>query len=946
MIEKDVVHLYKGQVGLYPALFLSSLLYNSYKGRTKGLLTVLFLLMLILVLPFSFALPEPVGVWDFADDWLADKVNDNDMNMNDLFNDNITFKNEPSVNYSIPQAGKYLYTDTYTSGVLHLASGDAYTICGWFRIADEAGGQTAFLEIFNGVIEGSDYSVSFILSGDKNTHYLITNNGGSNGYRTISTSMAVETWYHYCIQQDYTNQTVRVVRNGADMGGSDSGTYPTAPSSSTQAFTIGYDGASSGTTSWYGNIDEVYFFDSWLSIDDMQELYNSGDGLFYPFTTPAHDIEPLFLDRDNRSNIYDVIAEDDHFFWGANYTYDGAVIDDAVCYQTAANISSHFDNRSNDDYQLNTTSDYIFTVMADTASDVFNDRIIFDVCRGSINNDLDVYINGGLFKTVTSAVIPPCTAGFHEEDFITSAYDNISTYNVTLRCADCSPSANSFMRILSGEDHDRLEVERKYYHHTHNLTYNSTSSLYEFNGHVYRFAFSGENATFNITCNANQSNFSIEIADAAILINITSFNDEPFISGGEYEINESNNIIASFAGDITTGVEFNLSDENLTIIKQGNNENLTVSGSELDYSGLYYINISATDDEGNVYYENASFIINDTTFPLITFINPLEDNTTTAVINETFQFQAVLQDPNLFAYECVIKDPADDIRYNFNDTGLTSISDTVLENIVPDFTGVWTANCTVADDHTKNKLPKYKHSKNNDNLMFNLTGMKNKHEYLIDSISITKIGGSNIKGINLYEEEDRISFEYEFLGSGKKNLKLRVSCQDMHFRGESDYDAHFVCYKAMSWVDFVSDDVVSYTVEKIKDDVYDIDISLKDVRKTKFKSIGGVNILSKEVVFTVTEPAPEAETNTTLINLQCPSSIPGQMSLFMGLFIIAGIIILWFTLSVNIFGYLAGCACVLYSVVLWGCAWYLGLVVLIAGVILFLISLVIDLSGS
>lgn len=140
---------------------------------------------------------------------------------------------------------------------------------------------------FNSLQTGTKYLLS--LRGEKNIYLeknssnviIFSINDGSTraiGATTVSTS----TWYHIVCTYSPTNG-MRIYINGSlddSLAGSRN------PQSKSETNHIG---ALASTSNVDAKIDEVYFWSRELASTEATELYNSGAGLQYPFTTSAED---------------------------------------------------------------------------------------------------------------------------------------------------------------------------------------------------------------------------------------------------------------------------------------------------------------------------------------------------------------------------------------------------------------------------------------------------------------------------------------------------------------------------------------------------------------------------------------------------------------------------------------------------------------------------------
>jgi hypothetical protein len=113
------------------------------------------------------------------------------------------------------------------------------------------------------------------------THNTFIGFGGNN-YGNTSVTMTAGTWYH--IVATYDGSNVHIYINNTD-GGAVAATINPA-SAGTQTFFVGNITVAGSTTNGCdGLIDEVAVWTRALSSTEVSQLYNSGNGFQYPFST-------------------------------------------------------------------------------------------------------------------------------------------------------------------------------------------------------------------------------------------------------------------------------------------------------------------------------------------------------------------------------------------------------------------------------------------------------------------------------------------------------------------------------------------------------------------------------------------------------------------------------------------------------------------------------------
>ena len=166
-------------------------------------------------------------------------------------------------------------TDASQSG---LDFSDALTFAGWIKL--ESAPASYYSMIGKRVGTGNQRSYLFYgLNGNLVFDNSSTGSDGSSVSVTATTNTA--TWYHVAVTK--TGTTVKFYLNGSQQGATQTATLSSIYNS-TAPFELGW---------WSDNADADLdgFMDEWgvwsrvLSDAEITELYNSGAGLSYPFTT-------------------------------------------------------------------------------------------------------------------------------------------------------------------------------------------------------------------------------------------------------------------------------------------------------------------------------------------------------------------------------------------------------------------------------------------------------------------------------------------------------------------------------------------------------------------------------------------------------------------------------------------------------------------------------------
>ena len=612
------------------------------------------------------------------------------------------------------------------------------------------------------------------------------------------------------------------------------------------------------TQGFSGRIDQVTVWNRSITEEEIVEIWNGGNGLD-PFDIPFIPSNNLNLTLlNNVKQQYSSISERDEFWITINYTNssDDIILGADCNFTSNNNITAHFKNSSVNNFSLSTSLDELNLNVNEGVTNLLIDNINFRVCKEtSPSPTLSIFVNDVLHKTL-SAEIPLCSIGFHTENNMTTDFIGLSSVNVSLRCLDCG-SATRELTILSDNQNDLLHFERQFSTHTEtNMPFNASNGLYEYNGHQYEYLSSGlTKGNIFITCNDDTKTEIFEVFDIGLTIQILSIDDILFVDGLQIESSDSTDIIIEIFGDIIQSLEFNVTYENGTLIKNTNLEFMSLSELNLNIDGIYNISIEAIDDEGNVTIKKGYFLLNDTTNPIITFTNPNSDNSSIFLLNSTTFIQMVFSDLNLFAYEVIILDPNGFIVNTFNKININSSSSSLSQIMNLSVIGIYQINASVSDDHTKQDIEDYNYIiKDTEDMLFLFK------DY---NISIDYTGKYGIRELNLIKEFDRYSFDYDFnyaLDLNDEWIKhsFEISCPNIVYRKDSVYKAHFVCGNGLGghWIDFESPNQnIEVEVKQKSEDTYEIDMNMKPER-LKLSSIGGLNIVNQMINFSIVQEFP------------------------------------------------------------------------------------------
>lgn len=644
----------------------------------------------------------------------------------------------------------------------------------------------------------------------------------------------------------------------------------------------------------YANIQEIYF-------------WNGTDAV------PSNPVSKVLLLQPNKETFPLVnVEENDFFYMAGNYTLLGVPLEGGNCNFTANNITYHEAINTKDNVSLNISSSQLSLSLNEGFTNATVDHVSFSVCREGLKTPLQIYKDGGLFSTIDQNVIPVCSMGTHFENSNTTSWLNDSNVNITLACSACNGGSKKLTIVST--NNISLSINRDFSTHTEDLTYNITTSLYE-KTHLYHYSTSGINvANITLNCNGTIDSELFTVGNLNLSIEIVSINDDVFVEGMNLESTNTTIIVIEITGDVVSAISFNVTYSNGTVIKTSSQEFISLSNDNLDEDGTYNISITAIDDEGNPTSLNSYFLINDTTAPQIVWKLPNPDNSSTYATNTNVTINFSVYDINLFAYNYSVRYPNGTLYLNESFVGGIS-ADTLnfSRYINVSVQGVWRLDLEVADSHHlygKQKVDSWKVDKpKSDTLEFN------------DCLEIEFEGAYNV-GTTKYDYFYDFSVGYDS-PSMSRHIKIKSKCGTLYYLSDSPFNAHFALYgdSMRAWIDFEG---VSETpnVQNMGNNTYELTFyNLPD--EVTFNSIGGLNSVSKTVLFTVFEPSTigiyESMGNNT------PSSWTRQLDLEST----SGVFLLFFLLSVTVLMTVMGAithpAVLMFASIMW---FFLGWIVL------------------
>ena len=255
-------------------------------------------------------------------------------------------------------------------------------------------------------------------------------------------------------------------------------------------------------------------------------------------------------------------------------------------------------------------------------------------------------------------------------------------------------------------------------------------------------------------------------------------------------------------------------------------------------------------------------IIIDTTTPIISQASGIQDNFFYFVdgagrtnLQGIFNFT----DDNLYSVNV-----STDVEQVFYVDSLTSTlyNYTLDHNVSAYAPGLHYINITAADGHTANKIPKYKYSKRTNELKFDFK----KDEKIFEKDYVNIRVKNTLVTIDLEKQEDRYIFTTNGLLRTPKSLTFVIeSDRKIDFVGDKyGYEGHLIVPSLGKWIDFEIEGKTGnekYFVERINDNTVEVTVSNLKNKKTRFHSIGDLNIDSIQIPFYVVNATHLTSTN-------------------------------------------------------------------------------------
>lgn len=820
---------------------------------------------------------------------------------------------------------------------LDFNSSQAYSVSMWVKFTGTPGDEA--LLCFNDVSAQNNFWLDCMMyySTDSSLSVLTVKTGDAGDFCSAAPfSINTSKWYHLVHTWSGSGGNKSLYMDNKQVS---SCTHLPNPNNPPVGVSIGFRDFDNiwGASHFY--IDEVAIYNRSISTTEITQLYNTGSGTTYPFTIETISLSLILYDTS-----FGKITQLDNFqsfYPAANYSNQTDPKQGAVCNMTGYNISTNFLHPYKANYTLNTSSDYISFNVTEGTTNLLYDTIRFSVCDNSPTTDVSIYLNGTLFRTVSSSVIPSCSSGKHTEVNITRSLLSNTSYNLRLQCNTCDITGSKYMRFIMIND-SILSASRKFSSYTEDLTYNTSLGVYTFVTHPYMY----DDTTGNITlkCDNSTVNQGFNVTNNPPTIVITEINNYTYAPNILIERQYNNTIIAEIDTEIITYIQFNLSYSNGTIINSSlNTESLYFQGSAVNTTGIYNISIVAVDNDGQYNLTKGFFRVNDTSFPEVTHIFPLLSNTSEMTQNVSTLFQMDFNDEVLFAYNVTLTRPDNTLAINWTKTGLNIPTYLFREYYSPDSVGIWTLNVTLADAHTANEIKDLRTGLKGTTLTFYTDKYKKNKLEKTDEVNITYMEDYGTREIKAIKDGDRYKFYYEFFMDNKdlnaeyNRHRFKVQCDELYYIEDSPWPGHFVCWNTMQWIDFNTSSLISYTVDDCGDGCYMIDMKTKSgSNNLTFESIGGLNNVTGSLTFDVVAPS----TSVILGFTTCPSGVEGKMLLAIVLVVIMFLYYISFKFNVILVEFMTSLSFAFFSAILYNCAEMLGIIIGIVAVMFVAVSFV------
>jgi len=221
-------------------------------------------------------------------------------------------------------------TTQYASGTIP-STPNGISICAW--IYPTVGNETGYLFGHGNGINNGIAIVKNNGSSDTAGTYISGVRPGAAWVPRTTTSYIKDTWQFICLTGTTSTDTVKIYLNGNDI--------TTVSNETASGMTNFFFGAQGGTyKAVTGIYDEISYWERELSETDIKDLYNSGNGITYPFKDITADfdyvVDELDVDLTDTSTIYgdavidswEWLIDDVSVSTDQNYSFTGTELTD------------------------------------------------------------------------------------------------------------------------------------------------------------------------------------------------------------------------------------------------------------------------------------------------------------------------------------------------------------------------------------------------------------------------------------------------------------------------------------------------------------------------------------------------------------------------------------------------------------------------------------------
>lgn len=686
---------------------------------------------------------------------------------------------------------------------------------------------------------------------------------------------------------------------------------------------------------FHGIIDEIQIYNHTLNVTEVQNLYNYGniEGTMPSVPSPVIDI--IFQNVTDTKTTFD---EGEDFFIWANYTLDnGTVLNDSQCnvslwggIQEQESIDDNFTMCSTCDH-----SQYIEEFDTHSNYTAINDTIRFYGCYEQLNQgDMEVNIscNGGVEQFIVEPLsFPDCNVGVGLILLDSIVCLTSEKVNVTITYDEI---VNRRKRV------EQLTLDREYRVHITEypagVYFNTTLEMFVVN-HTHKYYKHGTK-TISANCTNTNPSYTLSASETITIVNAPPIIllSGLLINQTIYPLNQSvpyqyfNNWVF-----LTTIIDDDVSLLNITL----SNSSGLISSRQETYifqfnesndqfrefsANPFNLSVRATDIGGTVYF-SVEFNISDTANPTCTGITDEEVKN-----NTNYKFNIKCYDESFYLFNISCSN-----GFNYYVDGLNTNKFTFIN--VTTILGETHCNYTFCDGHTANQLSSTTFvKKESDKIIIKTT--KDKHRFN-NTFKVLSSKGYNLSykkvedriKINVKYPKDKLSIDkvytYEF---------VYYTSDKSHYLPSQIYKGWIVDSDSRTWFDTnLPDDPKSITtVEKIDYGVYAITVTTT-LTELKFESIGQLNCVQDTQAISIIHVSP-----FMFHVADCPVDNLQDTLLFIGFAILCFFIYLM-SFTVNspvawIVGLITSAGIVYIGYVMFGCALFMGWLIVIIGFLLFI----------